>query len=459
MRKTSWCFQMTKSNFIRRRKRNLFSIFALIIGLISSMLIIGFALGHKPSIKNKSYAQFNFGVATIYKQTSQSIPGSKMALVQMSKLDEASINTISEELSIFNIEPNTDALLPIVPYITSGDVILDDLSYHSIYSFEDNSIDKALLIKGEMPIDDIHEVVINKSAYDYLKKKFNSEPIGLKFLVHADYENSHYTNEGSKPVVTDYFIFDNSVEIMGVVDDFYFLSTPKIYYSFTAFKEYLMDSILVNLSAYFDYEVSWYDYLLEADVNSPLSSYSHRLFLKDISYSKELELIPSKVPESIVFESTPITICETFLNLMDAATIGMGLFLIITIVGTVLIMGIISFSSYSEDKKTSAILTCLGAKRGDIFSIYFYENLLLGGIALVVSLITAPILSLIGNQIINRITGFKNMISIPFLKLLNFPLLFPILLIVSTLMVCLFSTYIPLFFSKKISPREELSEE
>ena len=88
---------MTKSNFIRRRKRNLFSIFALIIGLISSMLIIGFALGHKPSIKNKSYAQFNFGVATIYKQTSQSIPGSKMALVQMSKLDEASINTISEE--------------------------------------------------------------------------------------------------------------------------------------------------------------------------------------------------------------------------------------------------------------------------------------------------------------------------------------------------------------------------
>lgn len=459
MKRMSWCFQLTKSNFIRRRKRNLFSIFALIIGLVSSMLIIGFAIGHKPSIKNKSYSQFNFGVATIYKQVTQNIPGSKMALVQMSKLDESTISSLNEELSIFNIEPNTDALLPVVPYINTGDSVLEDISYHPIYSFEDNSIDKSLLVKGEMPIDDIHKVVINKSAYDYLKKKFNSEPIGLKFLIHSDYENSHYTNESSKPIITDYFIYDNSVEIMGVVDDFYFLSTPKIYYSFTSFKEYLMDSILVNLSSYLDYEVSWYDYLLEADVNSPLSSYSHRLFLKDISYSKKLERVSSKIPESIVFESTPITICETFLNLMDAATIGMGLFLIITIVGTVLIMGIISFSSYSEDKKTSAILTCLGAKRGDIFSIYFYENLLLGGIALIASLIIAPILSLIGNQIIGKITGFKNMISIPFLKLSNFPLLFPIILIVSTFLVCLFSTYVPLFFSKKISPREELSEE
>ena len=147
------------------------------------------------------------------------------------------------------------------------------------------------------------------------------------------------------------------------------------------------------------------------------------------------------------------------MDLMDAATIGMGLFLIITIVGTVLIMGIISLSSYSEDKKTSAILTCLGAKRGDIFSIYFYENLLLGGIALLISFVLAPLLSWIGNKIILNITGFKNMIHIPLFKFLNMPLLFPIMLISATLLVCLASTYVPLLFSKKISPREELCEE
>ena len=226
-----------------------------------------------------------------------------------------------------------------------------------------------------------------------------------------------------------------------------------------AFKEFLNETILVNLSGYFDYEICWYDYLLEADINSPLSSYSHRLFLKDITHPVELEIAKASIPEPYILESTQLTICETFMDLMDAATIGMGLFLIITIVGTVLIMGIISLSSYSEDKKTSAILTCLGAKRGDIFSIYFYENLLLGGISLLVSFILAPLLSWIGNKIIFNITGFKNMINIPFLRLLNIPLLFPIVLVSATLLVCLVATYIPLLFSKKVLPREELCEE
>ena len=225
-----WYYQLTISNFLRRRKRNLFSIFGLMIGLVSSMLIIGFSLGHKESIKSKSYDQFNFGVATIYKQTTQNITGSKMALVQMSKLNESEIDSLSDELSCFEIEPNTDALLSIAPKITSGDISLDELSYNPIYSFESNYVNNNLLINGTMPIDDLHQVVINKSAFDYLKKKFNSDPIGLKFSVHSDYENHYYTDDSSKPVITDYFIFDNTVQIIGVVDDFYFLSTPKIYY-------------------------------------------------------------------------------------------------------------------------------------------------------------------------------------------------------------------------------------
>lgn len=454
-----WYYQLTKSNFIRRGKRNLFSIFGLIVGLVSSMLIIGFALGHKESIKSKSYAQFNFGVATIYKQTTQNIAGSKMALVQMSKPNNEEMALLEDKLSQFEIEPNTDALLPMAPTISSDNSVLEELSYCPIYQFQENYINKSLLMKGAMAEDNLHEVVINESAYKYLKNKFNSEPIGLELNIHSDYENHYYTDDSSKPVITDYFVFDNLIRITGLVDDFYFLSTPKIYYSYSAFKEYLMDSILVNLSTYLNYGVSWYDYLLEIDSNSPLSSYSNRLFLKDLSRPELLESIISNIPEPFVIESTPSTICETFLNLMDAATIGMSLFLIITIVGTILIMGIISLSSYSEDKKTSAILTCLGAKRGDIFSIYFYENLLLGAIALVISFVVTPILSMIGNIIISNLTGFTNMINIPFLVFMKVPFLFPIMLVVATLLVCVIATYIPLFFSKKITPREELSEE
>ena len=134
-------------------------------------------------------------------------------------------------------------------------------------------------------------------------------------------------------------------------------------------------------------------------------------------------------------------------------------FLVIALTGTALIMGILSFSSYSEDKKTSAILKSLGADNSDIFSIYIYENLALGGIGLLVSLILAPIFSLIINKIVVFISGFQNIISIPFMRFMNRPLLFPMMIIVFTLLVCVISTFIPLMFSKRISPREELAEE
>ncbi len=458
-RKATWCYSLTKSNFKRRFKRNLFSVFGLIIGLVSTMLILGFSFGHKDSIKNKSYGQFNYGVATIYKETTQDISGSKMALVQMSKLKKEEVTSLSDELSHFEIEPNTDALLSMAPNITIGESTVSELGFYPIYSFSDSHINKSLLIKGLLPFNDnSYEVVINQAAYKLLKEK-SGEPIGLEFSIHSEYENHYYTNENTKPVITDYFIYDKNVHVVGVVDDFYFLSTPKVYYSYLAFKEYLQDTLLVNLSSYLEFDVSWYDYISESDGNDQLSSFSHRLFLKDINESDKLETFISLVPKPYVIESTGMTIGETFMDLMDAATMGMELFLIITIIGTVLIMGIISLSSYSEDKKTSAILTCLGARKGDIFSIYFYENLLIGGIALVLSFIFSPILALLGNKIINSLTGFSNMISIPFISFMNIPLLFPLILIVCTFLVCVISTYIPLFFSKKISPKEELSEE
>lgn len=123
-----------------------------------------------------------------------------------------------------------------------------------------------------------------------------------------------------------------------------------------------------------------------------------------------------------------------------------------------MIIGIISLSSYSEDKKTSAILTCLGATRGDIFSIYFYENLLIGALSLTISLVLSLILARIADSIIYHYTGFKNMIANVFTSsVLKIPI--PIIVIVFTLLICVVATYLPLLFYKKISPKEELAEE
>lgn len=453
-----WISYLSRSNFKRRFKRNIISIASLVIGLVSTMLIIGFSFGNESSIKNRNYAQLDYGVATLYKETTQSVPGSKMTLVQMSRPSQEEISDI--ELSDFYVEPNTDILLSPYPTIKSGDEIIEDLSYVPIYSFIDAGVDKTLLIKGKLPDEDsFEEVVINKTAYQYLQKEYKSEPLGLVLNVHSSYEYHYYTNESTKPVINDYFIFDKTITIVGVVDDFEFLTANKIFYPFVALKELLNDSLLVNLSSYLNTSISWYDRLKLCDGGEALSSYSYRLFLKDNRKNSELDGIINGIEEPYKLEATSVTLGNTLLDLMKAATMGMEIFLLIAIIGTALILGIISLSSYSEDKKTSAILTCLGADKSDIFNIYINENLLLGLISLAISLIVAPLLMVVINRIVFHFTSFSNIITIPFLSFLDVPFLFPLIIFSITVLVCLLATYIPLFFSKKISPKEELSEE
>ena len=121
-----------------------------------------------------------------------------------------------------------------------------------------------------------------------------------------------------------------------------------------------------------------------------------------------------------------------------------------------LIMGIMSFTSYSEDHKTSAILTCLGASNDEIKQIYLNESLLIGLISILFSLISSFGLSYLINIIIGNLVGLKNLIAIPIYSFLNIPLLFPLLAIVIGLLFSMLVTIIPIAFSKKISLKEEL---
>ena len=445
-----WVRSLSKSNFIRRIKRNIVAMSSLFIGLVSSLLIVGFSSGSSSSIRNSTYKQIDYGVATISKEVSQQIPGSKMSLVQMLRPSIEELSSNKTTLDNFYVEPNITSLISRYPIIKSGDSRLDELSYNPIYSFIDDSFNSSLLIKGNIPSEEtLFEVLINKKGYEYIKKEFKSEPIGLTLSLHNEYEYHFYSEDGS--VITDYFVYDKEITIVGVVDDLNFLATPKLYYSYQLIKELIQDSLLVNLSNKMDKNISWYDMIMECDNTDSLSSYSYLLFLKEYKLNSELEAYIKEIQDPLKIDSPAITISSALFDLITAATLGMELFLIIALVGTTLILGIISFSSYTEDKKTSAILTCLGANKKEIFSIYFFENFFICLLAMISSFALSPLLALLANKIIESITSFQQMINIPLLAFL--------IIIPATLLICSASTYLPLFFSKKISPKEELSEE
>ena len=452
---SNWLSNIISSNFKRRFRRNIFTISSLTIGLLFSLLIIGFNNGKTASIKESMKKQFDYGVATINKEKRINNNNSPITLIQSMRPSEEEIYELKESLTKFYVGYSYDALVSPFPEISINDSVIEDISYTPIYSFIDHSINDKLLIKGSIPsFDTLNKVVINKICYTKLKKTSKYDPLLSYLRIKESHHYSFESGDSINPYITDYFSFDRLVQIVGVVDEISFLNTPKIYYSYLALDNLLNESYLNNLSAYKE-NISWKTAVINAHDNEVLSSYTCRLFLKDYQDDSSLRNINQKLDDYVV-NSNALTIEETLFSLVDAASIGMEIFLAIALVGVALIIGIISFASYSEDIKNSAILLCLGAKRDDIALIYVIENLLLGLISIVLSILIALVITNPLNIIIEQFTSLASIISIPFKRFLNRTLLLPIMLFVSTMLVCLLATYLPITFSKKISLKEEL---
>ena len=451
----TWLNQIVNSNFIKRFKRNIFSISALTIGLVSSLLIIGFSNGKEQSILKSMQKQFDYGSASINKENKIRNPNSPITLIQTIRPNQEEIQELTNEYEDFHICYSYDALLTPFPEISFNDSLIEDFTYLPIYSFTDQSTNHDLIIKGKLPsFDTLNQVVINTKAYDELNKMFKFDCLNSYIRIKDEHSYSYYTNNIETPYITDYFTYDRLVQIVGVVDEITFLNMPKIYYSYKALDSYLDEIYLNNLSAY-DYEISWKQRIIEAQDNENISSYTCRLFLKDYRNIEKLKTTKEEITDYVI-TSNALTIEETLFSLVEAASVGMEVFLVIALVGVAMIIGIISFASYNEDIKDSAILLCLGAKRDDIALIYIIESMLLGLISILLSFIISFLLTKPINLLVNKFTSLIDVVDIPFKRFYNHSFFLPIIIFVGTLLICIVSTYLPIAFSKKISLKEEL---
>lgn len=458
--KRKWVTHLAVSNIKKHMRRNVFSILSLIVGLTASFLIIGFSSNANTAIEKECYKQFDYGSLTISKEIKTESKNGGLSIVRNNRPSLLEMKSMENKLSNYEIDLNFDSLISNYPRISYDSNELKDYSYESIYSFTSDFINPNLLLEGELPASDsLYEVVINKEALKQFKTVFKETILGKTLKIYQENESVYYTDNDLNPVITDYFIFDKEVKVVGVVDDLNFLATPKIYYSYLALKDYLSVVYLNNLSQYLNKDVSWVNRVDEANGAESISSYSYRLFLKDYSSINTIENDVMNYPSPFVITCPSLTRSNALLDLIGAATTGMEVFLIIALIGTSLIMGIVSFSFYSEDKKTIAILLCLGGKMGDVNDIYCTENIIIAVTSFLVSISLAPLLQLLVNWIIKLSIGFEGVIKIPFLKFLNIPFGLPLIVFVSTILIAVLSTLLPILFSKKISLKEELKDE
>ena len=453
----SWFSKIMLQNFKRRFKRNIFSIIATTTALLASMMIFGFSHGADDSIRLSAQKQFDYGTATISKENKIKAADSPITLIQTMRPNEEEINNLKLNYDGYYFNYSYDALLSPYPKILFNDVEMDKLSFLPIYAFNDLSIDKDLLKEGKFPsFETLNQVVINETAYQYLKKETKFNPLGSYLRIKEEKSFSFLTQESETPYVTDYFSYDRIVQIVGVVYEMSFLNTPKIYYSYQALDQYLSEIVLNNYSQIVE-ETTWKDMVISSLDNDLISGYSYRLFLKDIKNIDLLRETKETLGDNFSLNSNALTVEETLFSLVNAASIGMDVFLFIALVGTIMILGIISYASYSEDKKDSAILLSLGVRRDDVTLLYVCENVLVSLLSLILSFVLAICLMHPLNSLIAHFTSLINIINIPFMSYKGHTFLFPLLIIIGTILVSLLATYLPISLTKKISLKEELN--
>ena len=452
----NWYNKIIFKNFAKRFKRNIFSISALTIGLTASMLIFGFSNGAYDSIALSAQKQFDYGVASISKENKIVSDNSPITLIQTMRTDRWELDELRSEYDFVHFCYSYDSLISPAPETYINEKEIKGFSYLPVYSFVDKSTDHSLLQKGKIPkIDTLNQIVINESAYALLKKETKSDPLNTYIRIKDTSSFTYYTDEIERPYITDYFVYDRLVQIVGVVKELSFLNSPKLYYSYLAMDKYMNETLLNNLSSY-QGEITWKERVISAPDNEFIGNYSHKVFLKNSGDVYQLKEMKAHLDASFSLNSNALTIEETLFSLVDAASVGMEVFLAIALMGTIMIIGIISFASYSEDIKDSAILLCLGAKRDDITLLYIIENLLMGIIGITLSFMITLLVTKPLNGAIEHFTSLIEIIDVPFQSFYNHSFLFPILIVVGAFFVCFIATYFPIALSKKISLKEEL---
>ena len=439
--KAGWTFRFSLNNYKRRFKRNLFSMFGLTVSLTSLLLICGFTSNKDNALKNSCYQQADFASGTISKTVST----------------RPELNELLENQNInkkFEICPNFDSILSSNVAIKYDEIDLSNISFVPIYNYDENHFDSSLLIEGEVnELNEGIDVLINENAYRLIRNKIGKEPLLEKINVSSLVETNYIDFDNT--YISDTFNYSNDFIIKGVVKEIDYLSSPKIYYSYSYTEDYLKDNILLNLSTYKDDKISWYDRVILADNNEAITSYSYRLFLKDYRYKNEIDE-SYYFGSDLVFTSPSIILMNSMFDFLQVAEYGALLFLIISLVGTVLIISIISFTSFNEDREKSAILVTLGASSSNISDIYLGESLFTGLLSLLLSVPISLGLSNLINLIVYKFMDLKDLIIIPFMDFLGLKFIFPLLVLSGLVLLIIFSTLIPLRFAKRNSIKEEL---
>lgn len=456
-----WIKHLILNLFKRNKFKLFFSFVSLVIGLLSVFVGVGFIDGSKRSQQDALIHNLSIGYSTVSETTYYSLSNSPLQFKKNVRPETSLVDEYFSDLDSVQICPNFNYVFTPFPTCTFNGQQIDNFEMVPLLeSFvRENFVYPE--IAGDFNKNSLENIIVNNQFLEMISidKKI---AIGQSISIQYETNLSCHTFDLEHPLIYDDFSYSLKLNIVDVVDEFSFMNSPKIYYCYDALESWLKNNLLFKISQFKGENVSVYDFVSDSKSDSAECSYSSFSLLKNLNdyetyYSIIKETTVNEKPLQI--ESKVYTISDSYNTFISSFKDALIFFLIIGFIGVLFILGMISLSNFLENKKQSAILTCLGARTSSISLTFLFYNLIisLSAFALSFGLSFLCISSL--NLLIQNNFGLSNLIT----NCLDIKFSFPFGFLAVSLAVVILSTVlftlIPIFAYKNFSISEELRDE
>ena len=434
---------------LKRDYRQLLSAFVCcLIGFTSVILGLAFFFGNGPSIDEARIKSADAGMvyATISKTVS--IDDKQLSLVKNERPSFSTIENSISGLGNFAICNDYSFLFPESCRATvDGKEI--ECSFSPVYDF--SYIEEyGLSYVGSIPGDGyLSYCVVNEAFVSQYELEAPLPAILLELKAGL-----------SGPGWEHHFEMPLSMTPLAVIEEFSFMNSPRVYFSYKAFENELGTVYLEELSQLTGRSVSIKDLCSDADPDSPFSCYRYCVFAKDRQSLQPLFDISEQLSEEespLQFTSRPFVSYESFASLSASLEMCMFLFGVIEVLLCACIAILSCFLSFRKHRRNSAIALSLGASNTLVVAGFSSASIIMVLLGCLASLPLSFILNSFVNIIIERIFKLESLLgfsslrlgpAIPYLAVLGFAVILGVA-------VFLFS----LLLSNRISLDAEMKDE
>lgn len=447
-KKSAWKWRIVKRNAKRNWTKNTLAFLSGLFGYAALLCSFGFYHGSQTTLETEKTNSFGYLCASFSKQEEFTLEHSPMKLVRSTCPSIEESEAALAKVPGIRIANDYSYFLPNYTAYSLNGYPKEPTNFVPVWDLSGNDRGRSFLKEGVMPKGMTFEACLVNEEY---VKQCDASPLGKR--IH--FEREVTLSEGE---ATQELLFSYDWTIVGIVKEFSFLASPKIYYSYQALETVMKETELPS----FGKGVTVSSYVKHGAADSPYTSYARWLFGEDEKAMEALFRwgdVAETSNSSYVVQSSAHMVNTSFASLTHAFALSLLPFLGITVLGVAFTEGAIAYHSFLQRRKEAAILSALGARKADLEWIYEAEPLGVNLLSALGALLLSYPLSWFLSRLFAKKLGLSSLVSIPYLSAFGIPFLPIVTLFLFALCLTFFGVAVPLHIANRKNLCEELREE